>query len=92
MISLLDSRRVVHGVDFSGARDAGKKIWIARGIIQQDVLLITECFKAKDLPDSGRDREQSLKVIRGTSYLIYPVIMYAVPRSWLSYDRAESPS
>jgi hypothetical protein len=64
MISLLDSRRVVHGVDFSGARDAGKKIWIARGIIQQDVLLITECFKAKDLPDSGRDREQSLKALR----------------------------
>jgi len=64
MISLLDSRRVVHGVDFSGARDAGKKIWIAHGIIQEDVLLITECFQAKDLPDSGRDREQSFKALR----------------------------
>jgi len=64
MISLLDSRRVVHGVDFSGARDAGKKVWIARGIIEEDVLLITECFQAKDLLDSGRDREQSFKALR----------------------------
>jgi len=64
MISLLDSRRVVHGVDFSGAKDAGKKIWIARGIIQADVLLITECSKAEDKLGSGRGRDQSLKALR----------------------------
>ena len=64
MISLLDSRRVVHGVDFSGAKDAGKKIWIARGIIQEDVLLITECSKAEDKLGSGRGRDQSLKALR----------------------------
>ena len=64
MISYVDLRRIVYGIDFSGARDAGKKVWIARGIIQQDVLLITECFQAKDLLDSGRNREQSFKVLR----------------------------
>lgn len=64
MISLPDLRRIVYGIDFSGARDAGKKIWIARGIIEEDVLLITECFQAKDLLDSGRDREQSFKALR----------------------------
>lgn len=64
MISLPDLRRIVYGIDFSGARDAGKKIWIARGIIQEDVLLITECFQAKDLPEPTSDRDQSLKALR----------------------------
>lgn len=59
-----DLRRIVYGVDFSGARDARKKIWIARGIIQEDVLLITACFQAKNLPESGRDRQQGLKALR----------------------------
>jgi hypothetical protein len=54
------SRRSVYGVDFSGAKEAGKKIWIARGVIEEDVLLIPECFQAKDLPGSGRDREKTL--------------------------------
>ena len=58
------SCRSVYGVDFSGAKEAGKKIWIARAVIEEDVLLITECFQAKDLPGSGRDREQSLIALR----------------------------
>jgi hypothetical protein len=64
MISSSSSCRIVYGVDFSGARDAGKKIWIARGLIQEDVLLITACFQAEDLPESGRDRQQGLKALR----------------------------
>ena len=64
MISLPDLRRIVYGIDFSGARDAGKKIWIARGIIQEDVLLIIECFKAEDDLCSGRNRDQILRALR----------------------------
>ena len=63
MISFPGSRRVIHGVDFSGAKDAGKKIWIARGVTEEDVLVITECFQAEDLPGSGRDRESSLEAL-----------------------------
>jgi len=58
-----DLRRIVYGVDFSGARDAGKKIWIARGIIEEDVLLITECSRAEDKLGSGRNRDQTFKAL-----------------------------
>jgi hypothetical protein len=64
MMSSPDLRRSVYGVDFSGAKDAGKKIWIARGIIEEDMLLITEYFQAEDLPGSGRDRESSLTALK----------------------------
>jgi hypothetical protein len=49
-------RRVL-GIDFSGASDAGRKIWIAEA--QHDAadgpvpLVIDRCFPAADLPDSG---------------------------------------
>ena len=64
MMSSPDLHRSVYGVDFSGANDAGKKIWIARGIIEEDMLLITECFQAEDLPGSGRDRKSSLTALK----------------------------
>jgi hypothetical protein len=63
MISFPGSRHVAYGVDFSGANDAGRKIWIARGVIEEDVLVITECFQAEDLPGSGRDRESILRAL-----------------------------
>ena len=44
----------IYGIDFSGAQDAGNKIWIAMGIPDGEGLLIQECFKARDLPNSGR--------------------------------------
>jgi len=64
MMSSPDLRRIVYGVDFSGAKEAGRKIWIAHGIIKEDVLFVTECFQAKDLPGSARDRERSLVALR----------------------------
>jgi len=30
----------IYGIDFSGAQDAGKKIWIAEGVVKDDSLLI----------------------------------------------------
>lgn len=56
--------RRIYGIDFSGAKDAGKRIWIASGIVEQDGLLIEECYRAKDLPGSGKDRDQCLAVLR----------------------------
>lgn len=64
MISLPGIRQVIYGVDFSGAKDAGRKIWITGGVIEGDVLLIKECFKAEDISGSGRDRERSLMALR----------------------------
>jgi hypothetical protein len=55
--------RYVHGVDFSGAEDAGKSIWIATGIIKGKTLEIGEIRPAKELPASGRKREQSLSAL-----------------------------
>ena len=28
----------IYGIDFSGAKDAGKKIWIAKGIVKGEIL------------------------------------------------------
>jgi hypothetical protein len=57
-------KRTVCGIDFSGAQDAGKRIWIACGDILDDVILISECFPAKDLPSSGQHRDQAISCLR----------------------------
>jgi hypothetical protein len=57
-------KQTVCGVDFSGAQDAGKKIWIACGSILDDLILIYECFPAKDLPGSGQQRDQAISALR----------------------------
>lgn len=64
MVRAHDTDRVIYGVDFSGARDAGNRIWIARGTIEGAVLSVTQCFQAKDLADSGRDRDRGLSALR----------------------------
>ncbi len=64
MLRAQDRSRAIYGVDFSGARDAGKKIWIARGTIEGAGLSVTACFQVKDLADSGKDRDRGLSVLR----------------------------
>ena len=54
----------VCGVDFSGAQDAGKKIWIALGLIEGKVLRIEDCRQAAELPGSGGDIDRSLSALR----------------------------
>lgn len=44
----------IYGIDFSGAKDAGNKIWIAKGISDGERLLVSECYRAKDFPNSGK--------------------------------------
>jgi hypothetical protein len=96
-------RRWVCGVDFSGARDAGERIWIARGSMGEDALNVADLFQAKSLPGSGRDRAVSHRALaafigeqeQGIFGLDFP---FSLPRdlvrgkSWeefvLSFNRA----
>ncbi|MCG2778886.1 MAG: hypothetical protein L6406_24685 [Desulfobacterales bacterium] len=54
----------IYGIDFSGAQDAGKKIWIAEGVVKGDSFLIEDCFRARDLQDSGNERYKYLPVLK----------------------------
>jgi hypothetical protein len=45
----------IYGIDFSGAKDAGNKIWIARGMPKGNKLLIEECSSARALLKSGKE-------------------------------------
>jgi len=56
--------RHVYGVDFSGAKDAGKHIWVASGVIAGKVLRIDTCRRADALPGSSKQREQCLSALR----------------------------
>lgn len=55
--------RPIHGVDFSGARDAGRKIWIASGISEGDALRITAVERGEDLPGAGRGLAECLPAL-----------------------------
>jgi hypothetical protein len=56
--------RQVYGVDFSGAADAGRRIWITRGVIDGDCLRIEDCHRGADLPGSGMERDRCLAALR----------------------------
>ncbi len=51
-------------MDFSGAADAGSRIWGARSTVRENSLWIEECLPAEALPGSGRERPKALAVIR----------------------------
>jgi hypothetical protein len=57
------SRRWVYGVDFSGARDAGRRIWLARCSIGEGALNLEDLFQAESLPGSGRERGLSHRAL-----------------------------
>jgi hypothetical protein len=50
-------------VDWSGARDAGARIWIARGEVRARGLEIAWVRRAADLPGSGVARERSVAAL-----------------------------
>jgi len=54
----------IYGVDFSGAQDAGRRIWIAEGTPRGRSLAIHKCLRAMDLVESGRKREICLPALR----------------------------
>jgi len=55
--------QAIYGIDFSGARDAGNKIWITKGVSDSEKLIIEDCFRARDLLSSGKDIEACLTAI-----------------------------
>ncbi len=57
-------RRRIYGVDFSGAANAGAKIWIAGDPIEGGSLRMEGCFRAEALPGSGRDGGRCLAALR----------------------------
>lgn len=54
----------VHGVDFSGAVDAGRKIWIASGTADAHALRVTACRPARALPGGAPVRKDALAALR----------------------------
>ena len=60
----MNPRHHIYGIDFSGAKDAGNKIWIAKGIIEENTLLIEDCFRARDLQDSGNELDICLPALK----------------------------
>lgn len=52
---MIPRTRVV-GIDFSGARDAGNRMWIASGVLTDGGVRIEACHRARDLPDSAIER------------------------------------
>jgi hypothetical protein len=59
-----NTNRHIYGVDFSGAKDAGKRIWIARGIAEGRKLRIEGCCQASSFPGAGNDRNSCLAALR----------------------------
>jgi len=53
----------VYGVDFSGAADAGKHIWIAECVLDGAHLCVMNCYPAEALDESGRTRHLALTAL-----------------------------
>ncbi len=88
----------IFGIDFSGSANAGQKIWIASGHVEEGRLVIEKCIRGEALPDSSRARTVCLAALRGficaagdsLTGLDFPL---SVPRellagqSWLQFIR-----
>ncbi len=55
-------RRAI-GVDFSGARLAGRGTWIAAGAIEADSVRIESCVPAAELPGGAPDRDRAFAAL-----------------------------
>ena len=60
----MKSLRRILGLDFSGAVDAGRAIWLAEGHAEGEGLRVTDCRRAADLPGGGTAREPALSALR----------------------------
>lgn len=63
-MSATTGRRRVYGVDFSGAQDAGRHVWLASATRREAGLVVEGCFPASALPGSGTAREDCLPALR----------------------------
>jgi len=57
------SERTIWGVDFSGAKLAGEKIWLAQAHLQGEELNMEKLLRADELPDSASEREVALAAL-----------------------------
>lgn len=91
-------RSRVLGVDFSGAVDAGRKLWVATGRIDGDHLVIETCLRGSDLPGARRDRASCLAALRSVlaganSAVVGLDFPFSLPRtlipdeSWCAFAR-----
>ena len=60
----LHHRNRIYGIDFSGAKDADRRIWVAAGVIEDDALRIETCLRAGNLPESGSGLDLCLPALR----------------------------
>ena len=61
---MISHKRRIYGIDFSGALDAGKKIWIADGAINNGRLMIGNCESAGDFFKAGVERDKCLRALQ----------------------------
>jgi hypothetical protein len=55
--------RAIYGIDFSGALDAGRKIWITLGMIKGGVLEIRNCRPGYSIPEGGKKLHDCLAAL-----------------------------
>lgn len=85
------TNRTLYGVDFSGAADAGKYLWIAQGRSNQDHLTIESCFAVAEFPTASAERDAALAALRkfiaqardGVFGLDFP---FSLPQPLLRYE------
>jgi hypothetical protein len=61
----LERPKEVYGVDFSGAADAGMRVWIAEGLNDGGTLTIRRCIRGDELEGSGKERKKCLGALAG---------------------------
>jgi hypothetical protein len=88
-------RSRVYGVDFSGARDAGRRIWITSGVPAGGTLRIESCRPAEDLPGSSKERDQALRGLRSlvesqSQAAVGLDFPFGLPLALIGYDDWES--
>lgn len=58
-------KRRIFGVDFSGAKDAGRKIWISEGVAEGDRLTLLNCYPVSAISLNGtKERSACLSALR----------------------------
>ncbi len=55
---------MVHGIDFSGGRNAGNNSWVASGALEAGSLKIDNCRTGSSLPNSSPHRDPFMEALR----------------------------
>ena len=84
-------RTRVAGVDFSGAREAGKNIWIAEGAVTPDGVKIEALARAADLPGGANAFEPAMTALVDhvatlTEHVIGFDFPFSLPTSLIAQD------